>query len=317
MNDLISIIVPVYNSDEYLPECIDTIINQTYKNLQIILVDDCSKKSVADMCDGYAKKDNRIEVYHRKKNGGQSAARNEGLKHVKGEWIAFSDNDDTLEPEMLETLLSNAKKYKVKVSGCAHNIVDDGKVTETVQLINHIEGINKPDYYLINAMYRPKNAWIDVWTKLYHKSLINHLSFPEGCQMEDFFVNLKLFYQLDKFAYTSRPLYNWRVLEKSQSHIKYFDNRFTYYETSENIRKWFERNTKDNEILQAAYTFECCCKIQLLKDMVSTKNKENIKLAKSKLKDVEKLFKNMKVSKEFKLKSYLAYRLRLLRVKFA
>ena len=230
MNELISIIVPVYNSEKYLGECVESIRNQTYKKLQIILVDDKSTDASPKICEDFAKNDERIEVIHRIKNGGQSAARNEGLKHAKGEWIAFADNDDTLEPEMLETLLKNAKEHNVKVSGCAHNIVENDAITKTVQLVNYQEGLNKTDYFVINALYRPGDAWVDVWSKLYHKSLIDMLEFPVGCQLEDYYINLRLLYKQENIAFTSKPLYNWRVYVGSQGHSGYFENKLTYFE---------------------------------------------------------------------------------------
>lgn len=317
MDDLISIIVPIYNSEKYLSECLDSICAQTYKNLQIILVDDCSTDSSPKICKEYEKKDRRIEVYRPKKNGGQSASRNLGLKHAKGEWIAFADNDDTLEPEMLETLFNNAIKYNVEVSGCAHNIVINGKIDKTVQLVNYLDGVNNPDYYIINALYRPGDAWADVWSKLYRKTLKDKLLFPVGCQLEDYYVNLRLFYELESFAYTSKPLYNWRVYEGSQGHSGYFENKLTYFDVSEKIRNWFIEKNADQKFIDAAYTFEYCCKVHLLYDMALTKDKKNTKLAKSKINEVQKLKSKVKISNEFHLKSYLACQYRILRVRLA
>ena len=105
MEDLISVIVPVYNVEKYLNKCIDSIINQTYKNLEIILVDDGSQDSSGKICDEYTKKDNRIKVIH-KENGGVSSARNIGLNNATGEWIAFIDADDWVDEEYLQTLFN-------------------------------------------------------------------------------------------------------------------------------------------------------------------------------------------------------------------
>ena len=106
--DVVSVIVPVYNSEEYIRACVDSIVNQTYKNLNIILVDDGSTDSSGKICDEYAKKDDRIKVIH-KKNGGNGDARNAGLKCVKGEWIVWVDNDDVIHSRQIEILLSIAK----------------------------------------------------------------------------------------------------------------------------------------------------------------------------------------------------------------
>ena len=107
--ELISIIVPVYNVEKYVEKCINSIINQTYKNLQIILVDDGSKDNSGKICDEFKLKDNRIEVIH-KNNGGLSDARNAGLKLAKGDYIGFVDSDDYIEADMYETLYNLIKK---------------------------------------------------------------------------------------------------------------------------------------------------------------------------------------------------------------
>lgn len=135
--------------------------------------------------------------------------------------------------------------------------------------------------------------------------------------MEDFSVNLRLFYEVKEFCFTDKALYNWRILSDSQSHVKFFKNRITYYKVSEDIRKWFENQNASEEFLKAAYTFEYCCKTQLLLDMVNSRDKESIEFAKSKIKDVDKLSKKVNVSNEFKLKSDLAYKLRRLKIKLS
>ena len=111
---LISVIVPVYKVEEFLPKCVASIRGQTYENLEIILVDDGSPDGCGAMCDGYAREDARIKVIH-KKNGGLSDARNAGIDIARGEYIGFVDSDDWSEPEMYETLLTTALKENVKL----------------------------------------------------------------------------------------------------------------------------------------------------------------------------------------------------------
>ena len=106
MNPMISVIVPIYNVEKYLARCVDSIVNQTYKNLEIILVDDGSPDRCPQMCDDYAEKDSRIKVIH-KKNGGLSDARNAGMAVATGEYISFIDSDDWIETSMFELLLNN------------------------------------------------------------------------------------------------------------------------------------------------------------------------------------------------------------------
>lgn len=112
---LISIIVPVYNVEKYLKECIDSVISQTYKNLEIILVDDGSTDKSGEICDEYSKKDSRIKVIH-KENGGLSDARNVALDIAKGEYIGFVDSDDYVEKDMFETLYKLAEEHNTEIS---------------------------------------------------------------------------------------------------------------------------------------------------------------------------------------------------------
>ena len=117
---LISVIVPVYNVESYLKVCVDSILAQTYENLEIILVDDGSKDSSGKMCDEYAEKDARIKVVH-KKNGGVSSARNKGLDVASGEYIGFVDSDDSTKPNMFEILYKNMVTSDADVSVCKAN----------------------------------------------------------------------------------------------------------------------------------------------------------------------------------------------------
>ena len=126
-NDLISVIVPVYKVEQYLNECIKSIINQTYKNLEIILVNDGSPDDCGKMCDIWAKKDNRIKVIH-KKNGGLSDARNCGIDIANGKYIQFVDSDDLLELDMIDFLYTNIQKYNCDISICSNYIFDEKEV---------------------------------------------------------------------------------------------------------------------------------------------------------------------------------------------
>ena len=316
MEKLISIIVPVYNSEKYLPECLDSICNQTYKNLQIILVDDCSTDNSGKICDDYALKDKRIEVFRSEKNGGQSASRNLGLKHAKGQWIGFVDNDDTIEPNMFEILYKNAIENNVLVSGCGNKRIEPDK-TKICNLDNKQSGKYPTKSIVKNILIYPRDTWIEVWTKIYHVSLIDCLTFPLGCQMEDYMVNLPLLYSVKEIYFDSRALYNWYIRNTSQSNKKFFENRLTYFNVSEKINKWFMENTTDKDIQDAANIFEYCCKVQLLYDMVNTKEKKYIDIAKRWYKQVKQLGKSVNKSNNLSLKSKLASTYKLFKVKIA
>lgn len=316
MKDLISIIVPVYNSEKFLEECVGSILAQTYTNLQVILVDDVSTDKSGEICDDFARKDTRVEVIHRKKNGGQSAARNTGLKQVKGEWIAFADNDDTLEPTMLETLLNNAIKYNVKVSGCANKRIENG-ATKICNLNGADSGTYSTQKIIYNILINPCDTWVEIWSKLYHASLADKLHFPQGCQLEDYMVNLPLMLDEKMVYFDNTPLYNWHIRPTSQSAQNYFENRKTYYSTSEKLRNLFIKKNAPDCIVSASYVWEYGVKAKLLQDMCSTKNKQLIAEAKSFLPKVLSLRIHAKKCKDFKLKSDIHILLRLIIVKFS
>ena len=125
--ELISIIVPVYKVEKYLDKCINSIVSQTYKNLEVILVDDGSPDSCGKMCDEWTKKDTRIKVIH-KENGGLSDARNFGLDCAKGKYIQFVDSDDYIEKDMIEFLYKNLKENNADISICSNYMVDEENV---------------------------------------------------------------------------------------------------------------------------------------------------------------------------------------------
>ncbi len=143
MEELISIIVPVYNVEQYLEKCVKSIIRQTYKNIEIILIDDGATDSSGKICDKLKLKDNRIKVIH-KENGGLSDARNAGLKVAKGEYIGFVDSDDYIKEDMFETLYNLNKKYNSEISIVSYYEICKDKLiavreSDEVQQFNKIE----------------------------------------------------------------------------------------------------------------------------------------------------------------------------------
>ena len=125
---LISVIVPVYNVKEYLNTCVESILNQTHENLEVILVDDGSTDGSGEICDSYAKTDTRVQVLHTT-NGGQAAARNRGIEVCKGEYLTFIDSDDSMEPELIETLYLAQKKSGANLVSCRwRNVYEDGRI---------------------------------------------------------------------------------------------------------------------------------------------------------------------------------------------
>ena len=184
---LISIIVPVYNAEQYLDKCVDSIVNQTYTNLEIILVDDGSPDNCGAICDEYAKKDSRIKVIH-KSNGGLSSARNAGLDNSTGEYIGFIDSDDVIEPEMYEKMLKNIQNTNADVCMCGCKIINEqGELLLEDNFSNKVYNIDE----IIEEIILPLKT--SVCDKLYKKELIGLIRFLQGrIHGEDLLFSLNL-----------------------------------------------------------------------------------------------------------------------------
>lgn len=231
---LISIIVPVYNVAEYLPECVNSIINQTYKNLEIILVDDGSTDACPDICDGYAKRDSRIRVIH-KKNGGLSDARNAGLDICTGEWIGFVDSDDYIANDMYEKLYGSAVEAQADVSVCQSIKNKNGKLLYS----NYKRGTeilySKED--MINRMFCGGVQTIAVCLKLYRKHVFSDLRFPVGKTNEDAFVILSIIDKTAQMVIIPSALYYYRIRIGSITNVRHWNNNIwdTIYAYRQNI----------------------------------------------------------------------------------
>lgn len=173
---LISIIIPVYNVAPFLSQCIQSVLDQTYTHLEVIIVDDGSTDESPAICDKFAKLDTRIKVIH-KKNGGQSDARNAGLDIASGDLIGFVDSDDWIENDMYETLYNLLSKYQADISACAHYIEYGTKIKAAFES-KEIITFNHKDAMM--ALIKDKIIRNYVWEKLYKRELFNNLRFPMG-----------------------------------------------------------------------------------------------------------------------------------------
>ena len=207
---LISVIVPIYNIEEYVANCIESIQTQTYCNLEIILVDDGSIDNSGDICEKYAAKDERIIVFH-KKNGGLSDARNYALDRVKGDLIAFVDGDDWIHPQMYELMYDIMNQQKAEVVACkyvregcnfAKEVID--KTTLDIKLLSGEEALLNAGIPLVVA-----------WNKLYRRDIFADIRYPVGRLHEDEFVLHKILWKCSRVAVIDRPLYFYTVRNDS------------------------------------------------------------------------------------------------------
>lgn len=205
--DLISIIVPIYNTEKYLDRCVRSIVNQTYKNLEIILIDDGSTDNSSKMCDEWASKDSRIKVIH-KNNGGLSDARNSGLDIATGNYIGFVDSDDWIDKDMYEYLLNLVKTYEADYSSVEMAIVKSEQETinqdsPAVSLLNKDE--------LFQSFFRVSRKEIKycVCDKLFRKECIVDILFLKGYYFEDIDYNFQILKKCKKAVYSNQKKYYW------------------------------------------------------------------------------------------------------------
>lgn len=207
-NPLVSVIVPIYKVEPFLRECVNSVIAQTYTNLEIILVDDGSPDLCPDICDEYAKQDSRIKVIH-KSNGGLSDARNAGIEFAKGEYLSFVDSDDVIHYQMIEVLMKPILADKgLKMSACQFLEFDDGKEFNQNQELKPLEIIDFKEYFT-------KKIWTIACAKVYEKSIFRNIKYPVGRLHEDEFTTYKICYGVKKIAYTESTLYFYRQREGS------------------------------------------------------------------------------------------------------
>ena len=220
----ISIVIPAYNVEKYIEHCLESVIHQTYKNLQIILVDDGATDTTGEICDRYAKIDNRIEVIH-KSNGGLADARNKGLERVTGEYIAFLDSDDYIYPSFYEELHDLLKKYEADIAECDFLRIDIDNKEKSEQLISEENAKRKIEEEVTNNIEALKLLYgvklgpyvkkVVVWNKLYKRRVYEKIRFPLGKLHEDEYTTYKALYNANKIVSTNRVLHGYMQTKNS------------------------------------------------------------------------------------------------------
>ena len=237
--ELISVIVPVYKVEEYLDKCVQSIVDQTYSNLEIILVDDGSPDRCGDMCEDWAKKDSRIRVLH-KPNGGLSDARNAGMEISAGTYTAFVDSDDWVAPDFIQVMYDAIKQTGAQIAGCDvyHAFLDQdpeaGVSTGEIRIYKRKEAITDILQY--------KGFRAVAWNKLYLSALLKGEKYPVGKHHEDEFFTYRIFGKADKLVYVDKPMYYYLQRQGSIMHsftIKRLDALEAYLERLEYLKKTF------------------------------------------------------------------------------
>ena len=215
-NDLISIIVPIYNVKEYLEKCVNSILAQKYKNIEILLIDDGSNDGSSELCDKLLKNDKRIKVFH-KTNGGLADARNFGIMHSNGNYLCFVDSDDTINEDMINELYNLIINHKCDIATCNFNIiyVDNSAIYSSKTIKNKVKIYNK--YKALSEVVNLKSGFgPNVCNKMFKKELFNNdCKFPKGRLFEDLIVTVKAISKSNKIVYTTGKYYNYYQRKRS------------------------------------------------------------------------------------------------------
>lgn len=201
MDSVVSVIIPVYKVEKYLDRCLASVLRQSYHNLEIILVDDCSPDKCPKMCDEYAKRDSRVRVIH-KKNGGASSARNAALDIMSGDYCFFVDSDDFIQTGAVEYLVGLSLKYDADLVQCAR---DWGSQDDFSASANYID--DKPEIFEGNSIFGSTKNNVTLWCKLYRSSLWKDVRMPIGKLNEDDYTTWKLYYKANTVVVTDLKLY--------------------------------------------------------------------------------------------------------------
>lgn len=205
---LISIIIPMYNSEKYISRCLESIIGQTYSALEIIVIDDGSTDNSFSICNEIKKRDSRIKIY-RKNNEGQGIARNFGLELCSGDFIAFVDADDWVDENLYKKMIDLMRKYDSDVVEVGSHVVDKYKLIKDVKT-PEIRVIEKSENILLDFLYNGMKysmAGYPVWNKLYKKQCFENHSFNKISRHEDYLINFQIYQNINKIVITSEKLY--------------------------------------------------------------------------------------------------------------
>lgn len=240
--DLISVIIPVYNVEKYLNKCVNSILKQTYCNLEIVLVDDGSTDNCSIICDDLAKIDRRIKVIHQK-NSGLSAARNSGINIAKGEYLCFIDSDDYVEEKYIELLYLAIKKANADMSICEFYDIDDKNNIIVDKHKNKLKNCTYTGLQILMSFYKiHKLVYIVAWNKLYKKDLFHNLRYKEGKIHEDEFIIHRLLFKSKKVVCIEEPLYYYLRRSNSIMGSRFNLNHLDYIEALEDRIRFFEDN---------------------------------------------------------------------------
>ena len=252
----ISIIIPVYKVEAYLPKCLDSVLQQTYRNLEIILIDDGSPDGCGKICDEYSKKDARISVIH-KENTGVARARNDGIEAATGAYISFIDSDDWISPRAYEWMYKYIKKYKADcaVGGCVTVKDQNGKLKFPKNTFSYKATCETSEGVIKNLLLNASA----MWNRLFRREIFETLRFPQGRINDDEVTVLHAYAQCKKIVFVNRPTYFYRIRENSITTSCFSIRNVDYY-----------YNSLDNEqfIREQLPQLQLCAEFKVVKSLL-------------------------------------------------
>ena len=319
----VSVIVPIYNVEQYLGRCVNSVLQQTYSNLEIILVDDGSPDNSPALCDKYAQTYSNVKVIH-KANGGLSSARLAGFSAAEGEYIQFIDSDDYIEPTMIEKMVNAILMHDADLSLCSYNTIHGDQSVpfklpyNDTAVIGHKEIRHR---YVIPLFGHDNSSEINIpgftCVRMYKKDLINEQYFQSERKyfLEDHIFNLLYADNVQSIAVVNEPLYNYCVNSESLSNC-YRKDKWRMYQ---NIILWFEKYIEDRNIAGASKRLECFLISAICSSVDNAVNSGTFKLYKKEIYEIlnvgrfRKILKNTHIefSRESKYITLLLLKLRM------
>lgn len=279
MQELVTVIVPVYNVEAYLRKCVESIICQTYDKLEIILVNDGSTDNSSKICDEYLQKDERIKVIH-KKNGGQSSARNVAINVCKGSYIAFIDSDDWVESDYIEQFMKSISQDTIVC--CGYNVVYKTKIVEnTVEVYKEVKVDEFVDLMLTYELKKANNTNINpigcyMWNKLWPRKCFETVRFPD-CKYEDIYVFLELFSCVKKIVLIPESKYCYVQRGNSTVYSDYFlDSLNARLKQEKDVMLYFGKHV-EKAMLITAYSCIGCLTSPSVKEFEYERYKKIVK----------------------------------------
>ena len=246
METAISVIVPIYRVEKFLPQCIESVLNQTFTDFELILVDDGSPDRCPAICDEAAERDARVRVIHQA-NQGLSAARNAGIEAARGAWLRFVDSDDYIAPQFYEKLYQTAQRTDADCVMCSvQNVDESGKPIDSA-LMRVADEVKTGREVLRKIGRDDVTPYLTAWNKLYRRKLFNTLRYPAGRQNEDVFVFAELFCQVQRAVCVAEPLYFYRKrigsIMNSVVTLRNLDEMWAYVNCFEHLQQDDEEST--------------------------------------------------------------------------